>query len=107
MRFQGHVWAAKSETLSFSVLQISPLVNPVIMGCKEKTQAMLGLCPLPEREMQTRTPSPKINSPPRADAELCTCGTGKTSCLSLQGFSFKFRISLLFLGLVCPFQVLY
>lgn len=67
---------------------------------------MLGLCPLPEREMQTQTPSPNINSPPRADAELCTCGTGKTSCLSLQGYyRFKFRISVLFLGLVCLFLI--
>lgn len=100
--------AAKSETLRFSVVQLSPPVNPVIMDCAEKTQAMLSLCPLPEREVQTRTPSPNINNPPRANAELCTTGTGKTSCLSLQCYySFKFRISVLFLGLVgflCVFQ---
>lgn len=65
---------------------------------------MLSLCPLPEREVQTRTPSPNINSPPRANAELCTTGTGKTSCLSLQCYySFKFRISVLFL--VCPLEI--
>lgn len=104
MWFQGHVWAAKSETLRFIVVQLSPPVNPVIMDCTEKTQAILSLCPLPEREVQTRTPSPNINSPPRANAEPCTTGTGKTSCLSLQCYyRFKFRFSVLVL--VCPFEI--
>lgn len=40
------------------------------MGLAEKKQAVLGLCPVPEREVQTRSPSTNINSPPPADSEL-------------------------------------
>lgn len=71
MCFQGRVWAVCLK--HYTAVQFSSVLWSTLLlwAMQKKAQAMLGLCPLPEREVQTRTPSTNINSPPQADAELC------------------------------------
>jgi len=99
-----HVWAAKSETLSFSVLQLSPPVNPVIMECEEKNLRLCWVSVHSQKEKCKHEHLPLIstvdlglmqNCVPVGLAKQVACHCRIIIVLNLE-FLFIFRFSLSF-----------